>query len=45
MDGIQKTLYEDLADILVKVSDGFYGKDNDFDIILFENDLDDLTDR
>jgi hypothetical protein len=39
MDGIQKTIYERLLEIAMKVKDGAYGKDDEVDVTSLDNDL------
>jgi len=43
MDGIQKTVYERLQELAQKVKDGYYGKDDDFDLETYESDVTDIT--
>ena len=41
MDGIQETIYEALSYLKLRVQDGRYGKDDNFDSAAFEEDLQD----
>ncbi len=43
MEGIQKTVYEGIQDILNKVSDGFYGQnDDEFSKDAMRDDIEDI---
>ena len=39
----QKEVYEDLMEMASKVLDGFYGKDNEFNVDEWHEDMDDLN--
>ena len=39
MDGIQKTVYEELKDILEMVKNGGYGEGDDFDLYALSDDF------
>ena len=39
MNGVQKTVAEALADLSRKVEEGAYGRDDDFDVSAFAEDM------
>ncbi len=43
MEGKQKTVYEAIMEMASKVLDGMYGKDDDFDVEAWRDDLDTLS--
>lgn len=43
MEGKQNEVYEAIMEMASKVLDGMYGKDNDFDVESWRDDLDDLS--
>jgi len=42
MEGKQKSAYQQTMDIVNKIQDGFYGRDDDFDAYLFFDDFEDI---
>ncbi len=43
MDGIQKTAFEQLRRLMLKVEGGAYGKDDEFDTDSFRNEFEDIV--
>lgn len=43
MQGKQNIVYEAVMEMASKVLDGFYGKDNDFDVEAWRDDLEHLS--
>lgn len=45
MEGIQKSVYEFLLELEQKVKNGFYGKDDDFEVWKIESEIEDFIDK